>query len=197
MALTLAFSNSAQTVDGETLTYTDTTTYSSPARNTLALIMRVYHIDQENTLTRKELVTYDPTTATTFTLNLDQSADGIAPIDGVHKITLYALTSDKYIGITGGKYRLDIGSGEVDEDSISDADLEAASEDIKEAYSLPTPKLIQSETNIFKNLSDHDIDLDIPALSLQLRGLQAKRYGAQVQFQQSNFTKAARILEID
>lgn len=193
MALTLSFSFTDQTVDGETLTFTDSTTYSSPARNTLVLIMRAYHQNQDEVLTRKELVINDPTTVSSFVLNVDQSSSGVSPIDGVHKVTLYALTSDKYGGVVGGKYQIN----GADEDSYTDAELTALSEDTHEAWILPTPKLIQEETNIFKNLSDHDIDLEIPELTTEIIRLQSKRIGAQAQFQQENYTNAARILEIE
>ena len=116
MALTLTFSFTGKTIDGETLTFTDTTTYSDPARNTLALIMRISHLDQDETYTRKEFNAYDPLTATTWTVDITATS----PIDGVHKVELFALKSDKYGGLSGGKHQIDSGSGMVDDDTLTD-----------------------------------------------------------------------------
>ncbi|WPZ08774.1 hypothetical protein [Roseivirga spongicola] len=193
MAVTVSFNATAQTVDGETMTFTDQTSYSDPARNELALIMRVYHLNQDLTATRKEFNTYDPTTVSTWTLSVDQTADGISPIDGVHKLVLFALDASLYEGISGGKFQID----GADEDSYTDAELTALSEDTATAYALPLPKLHQEANDILLSLSDHDVDLDIPALSYQVAPILTKIMAAQSLAQTGKYSSAARVIEIE
>ena len=193
MAVTANLTVSSETLNGETITYSDATTYGDPLRADVSVIVRAYHVDQDLVKTRKEFNTYDLDVATTFTLALDQTADDIVPIDGVHLVKLFILDDALYEGITGGEYQID----GADESSYTDAQLEALSSSFYDLYHIPVPKLYQEQNDVVRLLSDDCVDFDTMSLIERLLTPFAKREGAWAQFRMGNYSKAARILETE
>lgn len=192
MAVTANLSITSETLNGEQLTFSDATTYGTPARVDVAVIIRAFHVDSSLTETRKEFNAYDPTDATTFVLNVDQTADDIAVIDGAHKVSMFIIDESLYEGVNGSGIHIIDGAAE---DTYTDAELDALSESSITNYYLPLPVLFQQYNDIVRVQSDNLIDIGTADFKQEMLDVKVKISGASAQLRMGNISRAATIVE--